>query len=61
MLDGPDQHPLAVEHGLRCSIGANEVIDIAINARDQLPTATIEQLLEAFLIYYDNDAFVDFQ
>jgi|SRR4029453_7305622 hypothetical protein len=60
-LDEPDQHPMAVEHGVRSVIGTNEVQDIVTNAREQLPAITSEQLLEAFLFYIDNDAFIVFQ
>jgi hypothetical protein len=60
-LDDPDQHPIAIEHGFRSVIGTNEIQDIVINAREQLSAATVEQLLEAFLFYIDNDAFFDFQ
>jgi hypothetical protein len=59
-LEDPDQHPIAVEHGLKSVIGTNEVQDIVINARDQIVAATGELLLEAFLYYIDNDAFIDF-
>jgi len=59
-LEDPAQHPIALKHGLQDIIGSNEVQDIVINARDQIVGATGEQLLEAFLFYIDNDAFIDF-
>jgi hypothetical protein len=59
-LDDPDQHPIALERSLSSVIGTNEVQDIVVNARTQLPNATVDQLLTAFLFYIDNDAFIDF-
>jgi hypothetical protein len=55
-----EDHPLAIENNLTCSIGSNEVMDIIANAHEQLAHATVEQLLEALEYYCDNDAFIDF-
>lgn len=56
----PENHPLALENKFSCSIGTNEVLDIIANAREQVPRATVEQLLDAFEFYYENDAFIEF-
>src|SRR5262245_21743030 len=60
-LDDPEQHPLAVAQKVTCTIGTNEVRDIVINAREQLPHADVNELLKAFLYYCDHDAFIDFE
>jgi hypothetical protein len=60
-INDPDQHPLAVAHELTRTIGTNEVLDILINAREQLPKADFDKLLDALLFYCDNDAFIDFE
>lgn len=38
-----------------------DVEDIVANARAQKPAASEAELLEAFLYYYDNDAFITFE
>jgi hypothetical protein len=50
----------AVENGLSYVLGTNELIDIIENARQQIREPSPSQLLEAFLFYYDQDAFVQF-
>ena len=51
---------IAEENGLFCSIGIQMVQQIVENAKQQLESCTAEQLLQAFLYYYDNDAFIEF-
>jgi hypothetical protein len=48
----------AEKHGLEYAIGADAVQGVAYNLKSQVPVPTEKQLLEAFLFYYDNDAFV---
>jgi len=55
-----DEHPFANEQGLSLALGVASVQDIVENAKQQLPEANPEQLLSAFLYYYDNDAFIEF-
>ena len=38
-----------------------DVEDVVANARAQKPDASEAELLEAFLYYYDNDAFITFE
>jgi hypothetical protein len=52
--------PFAEVQGLRYAIGMGAVCEVAQNAKLQLGTVTPDQLLEAFLYYYDHDAFLCF-
>lgn len=54
-----DVPQFAIDNNLIYSLGIHDVQDIVINAREQLTNCTDEDLLRAFLYYYDNDAFID--
>jgi hypothetical protein len=57
-LDGvPD---VAQQNGLSYALGIAAVQDIVANAREQIASASLAQLLQAFLFYYDHDAFITF-
>jgi hypothetical protein len=57
-LDGvPD---LAQQSGLSYALGIAAVQDVIANAREQIASVSLAQLLEAFLFYYDHDAFITF-
>jgi hypothetical protein len=56
----PTTPELAAQHGLGYALQAVQVQDIVINAREQRPGITVEDLVEAFLFFYDRDAFIDF-
>ena len=47
-------------NGLLCCIGIQAVQQVVDNARQQLQNCSVEQLFDAFLYYYDNDAFIEF-
>lgn len=42
------------------ALGLDTLVDVVVNAQQQIEHPTVEQLLQAFLYYYDNDAFIDF-
>jgi len=48
-----------LERGFVATLPMTTVEDVVANARQQLATISAEQLLEAFLFYYDNDAFIE--
>ncbi len=50
----------AIDNNLIYALSIQDVQDIVINAREQRTNCTDEDLLKAFLYYYDNDAFIDF-
>jgi hypothetical protein len=52
--------PFALQHGLSRVISMDQIQDIVSNARQQIINPTPEQLLSAFLFYYDRDAFINF-
>ena len=58
----PDkQHEFAtVAQAEGVSLSVAQVQDIIANAREQIAEPTPEQLLTAFLFYYDRDAFINF-
>jgi hypothetical protein len=57
-VDGvPD---LAQQNGLSYALGIAAVHDIVANAREQIKNVSLDQLLQAFLFYYDHDAFIAF-
>ncbi|AJY62585.1 DUF7716 domain-containing protein [Burkholderia glumae] len=55
----PERPQFAVEHSLHYALGVQVVQGIVENARLQRPDATVSDLVDAFIFYYDNDAYVD--
>lgn len=51
---------VATRNGLGRALQIAQVQDIVDNARQQRASASVEELVEAFLFYYDRDAFIDF-
>ncbi len=51
---------IAKELGLHSSLGIQDIQSIVRNAKEQVEDCSIERLFEAFLYYYDNDAFIEF-
>src|SRR5262249_52899486 len=51
---------VAQQNGLAYALGIAAVQDIAANAREQVRDVSLDQLLQAFLFYYDHDAFITF-
>ncbi len=49
---------LAARHGLNYVTGMDAIQDAIANACQQLQVLSAQQRLEAFLYYYDNDAFM---
>jgi hypothetical protein len=47
-------------NNLMAALHIRGVEEVVFNARAQKPDATPEELFEAFLYYYDFDAFIDF-
>lgn len=59
--EDPDEEPeFAKQNGLRYALEIGAVKEIVDNAREQRPSATVDELLAAFNYYYDRDAFIDF-
>ena len=58
--EDPDNPIFAQTHRLIGTLGIAEIQDIISNAKQQDPAADVSRLLQAFLFYYDNDAFIDF-
>lgn len=56
--DAPDKAAAAL--GFDYVMGMDVVQSIVANAREQKPRATADELLAAFLHYYDRDAYVEF-
>jgi hypothetical protein len=58
---GADELPnVAQQNGLAYALGIAAVHDVVANAREQFASASLSQLLQAFLFWYDHDAFVVF-
>jgi hypothetical protein len=58
--DGEADPQFARQRGLRRALSVAQVQDIVANAREQIAEPKPEQLLTAFLFYYDQDAFITF-
>lgn len=50
--------PFARQHELTRALSVAQVQDIVCNIRQQVAAPSPEQLLAAFLFYYDRDAFI---
>lgn len=55
----PDRPKFASENGLYYALGMQVIESIVENARDQKQDATMSDLVDAFIYYYDNDAYID--
>lgn len=54
-----DEAPrFAIEQGLRDALGVQTVQMIVANAEEQVGDPTMDELLDAFLYYYDHDAYI---
>src|SRR4051794_9206667 len=42
------------------ALGIDTLIDVIVNAREQAKNVSRDEILEAFLYYYDHDAFIAF-
>jgi hypothetical protein len=58
--DEVDDPPFAKEHDLTHAMDVYSVQDVVANARLQTPDPSARLLVEAFLFYFDNDAFIVF-
>ncbi|MNN82388.1 hypothetical protein D3C81_1993180 [compost metagenome] len=62
MEDDEDDVPeLAKDNDLIDALSIQTIQDIVNNAYEQKSNCTIEELLKAYLYYFDNDAFIDFE
>lgn len=52
---------VAKEHNLIDALSIQDIQDIVYNAKQQKENVSIDELLEAYLYYYDNDAFVEWK
>ena len=58
--DEDDVPDLAVQNNLERALQIAQVQDVVVNARQQRNQLTVENLVTAFLFYYDRDAFIIF-
>lgn len=58
--DVPEVPEVAARNELARALQVAQVQDIVVNARQQQPEVSAEELVAAFLFYYDRDAFIDF-
>lgn len=58
---GPDEDEpeFAKANSLRYALTIQQIRGVVLNVRQQKSNATFEELLRAFLFYYDHDAFLD--
>ncbi len=59
--DGDDVPMIAKENGLIDALSIQTIQSIVKNTYEQKINCTIEELLEAYLYYFDSDAFIDFE
>jgi hypothetical protein len=59
--DRDDVPMLAEKNCLIDALSIQTIQSIVKNAYEQRSNCTIEELLEAYLYYFDNDAFIDFE
>lgn len=59
--DDADEEPrFAIDNNLKYSLNMQEIQSVVDNANQQCDCCTESELLQAFLYYYDNDAFITF-
>ncbi|WP_175906751.1 DUF7716 domain-containing protein [Burkholderia seminalis] len=62
-VDDPETNTppaVAQQPGWRVTLNSATIEDIVINAHDQVDEPSVAQLLDAFLFYVENDAFILF-
>lgn len=57
--DEDDLPKYAKDHNLTYALSIQEIKGIVDNLREQKRESTIEDLFQAYLFYYDHDAFID--
>lgn len=60
LMDGDAKNPSADGMQFERALSVQQVQDILDNALAQRPDANDQDMLSAFLYYYDNDAFIEF-
>jgi hypothetical protein len=58
-IDDPDEVAVVGGKRFQHALPIATIQEIVTNARMQVPNATPDTLLKAFLYYYDNDGFID--
>ncbi|TCW76833.1 hypothetical protein C5O80_35215 [Burkholderia sp. SRS-46] len=56
--DEPITPDIAKQPGWRITLASSTIEDIVINAHDQVDDPSLSQLLDAFVFYVENDAFI---
>ena len=57
-----DEVPKAAkERNLIYALSIQDLQDIVYNAKQQKEKASVDEVLEAYLYYYDNDAFIEWE
>ena len=59
--EGEEDPKIVRDNGLTYALGVSAGQDIVANAREQKTDLTMDDLLNAFLFYYKNDAFISFK
>ena len=61
--DDPDAGvpEFAIKNQLRPALCVTDTQGVVINAKAQLPNVSDEQLFEAFMFYFEHDAFIEFR
>ncbi|MDR2305968.1 MAG: hypothetical protein LBE53_02025 [Paucimonas sp.] len=55
----PDRPKFALDNNLHYALGIEIIQSIIENAKEQRPRANAFELADAFIYYYDNDAYID--
>ena len=59
-VDQRDVPEAAKQNGWTVTLDSDAIEDIVENASDQVNEPSVDQLFEAFVFYYENDAFIEF-
>lgn len=57
LADDEEEPKFAVENNLRCVLSIGDIQDVVINMKQQKENCSEQDLFNAFMYYYENDAF----
>lgn len=59
LADDEEDPCFAKENNLRCVLSVADVQDIVLNMKQQKANCSVQELFDAFIYYFNNDAFIN--
>lgn len=59
LADDEDDPKFAIENNLRCVLSVGDIQDVVLNMKQQKENCSEQELFNAFIYYFENDAFFE--